>query len=156
MIWKPSEGTPSLAGAKGDKEDPGTPGLAGAKGDKGDLIVVGAAGAKGGKGYKGDTGATKPPGPAATGTGTTWAHIDHPEWTNRFSWSNVGPFISPTETTNFDITTHNSITPISHQVFNIGKRCSRYNVVHTNFLNCMTSIFDDGVCKTNVLHRIKL
>jgi len=58
------------------------------------------------------------------------------------------PFISPSETTNFDIITDNSITPVSHQVYNIGQRFRRYNVVHTENLNLTTAIFDNGVRQT--------
>jgi hypothetical protein len=82
------------------------------------------------------------------GTGTTWANIDRPEWTNQFSWSNVGPFISPPETTNFDIITNNSITPVVYKVYNIGQRFRRYNVVHTENLNLTTAIFDNGARQT--------
>jgi hypothetical protein len=70
------------------------------------------------QGLKGNTGATGSQGlqgiqwPAGTGLGTTWANIDRHEWTNQLSWSNVGSFISPPETTNFDIITNNSITPV--------------------------------------------
>jgi hypothetical protein len=82
------------------------------------------------------------------GAATTWSTIDRPEWTNQFGWANVGPFISPAETTNFDIITNNSITPVSHQVYNLGQRYRRYNLVHTNFINCTTAVFDDGVRQT--------
>jgi hypothetical protein len=63
---------------------------------------------------KGGTGATGPTGLAGTGTGTTWANIDRPEWTNQFAWTNIGPFITPPKTTNFDIIMFNLITPVSH------------------------------------------
>ena len=78
------------------------------------------------------------------GAATTWASIDRPEWTNQFSWSNVGPFISPPETTNFDIITSNSITPVSHKVYNLGQRLRRYNLVHTEFMMCAAVYFDIG------------
>ena len=82
------------------------------------------------------------------GAATTWATIDRPEWTNQFSWSYLGPFISPAETTNFDVITSNSITPVSHQVYNLGQRFRRYNVVHTENLNLTTAIFDNGARHT--------
>ena len=79
---------------------------------------------------------------------TTWATIGRPEWTNQYSWSNLGPFISPAKTMNFDIITNNSITPVSHKVFNIGQRFRRYNVVRTENPNLTTAIFDNGVRQT--------
>jgi len=79
------------------------------------------------------------------GTADWTTLANKPEWINQFSWSNVGPFISPSETTNFNIITNNSITPVSHQVYSIDQRFRRCNVVHTNFLNCTAAIFDDGV-----------
>ena len=79
---------------------------------------------------------------------TTWSTIDRPKWTNQFSLSNVGPNISPSKTTTFDIITNNSITPVVHQVYNLGHRFRRYNVVPTNFLNYATTIFDDTVRQT--------
>jgi hypothetical protein len=82
------------------------------------------------------------------GAATTWSTIDRPEWTNQFSYSNIGPFISPSETTNFDIITNNSITPVVDKVYNIGQRFRRYNVVHTENLNLTTAIFDNGVRQT--------
>jgi hypothetical protein len=42
-----------------------------------------------------------------SGGTTDWNTLaNKPEWINQFSWSNVGPFISPSETTNFDIITN--------------------------------------------------
>ena len=75
-------------------------------------------------------------------------NIDRPEWKHQFSWSNVGPFITPPGTTNFDIITSNSITSVSHHVYNLGQRLRRYNVVHTENLNLTTAIFDNGVRQT--------
>ena len=83
------------------------------------------------------------------GAATTWSTIEHPERTNQFSYSNIGPFISLSKITNFDIITNNSITPVSHQVYNLGRRFRRYNVVHTENLNLTTAIFDNnGVRQT--------
>jgi hypothetical protein len=47
------------------------------------------------------------------------------------------------------VITNNSITPASHQVFNIGQRLRRYILVHANFLSCTTTIFDDRVRQTH-------
>jgi hypothetical protein len=79
---------------------------------------------------------------------TTWSTIDRPEWTNQFSWSNVGPPIYPSETTNVNVITNNSITPVSLQVYNIGQRFRRYNAVHTENPNLTPAIFDNGVRQT--------
>jgi hypothetical protein len=119
--------------------------------DPPDLLPQEATGPQEPAGPTEPTGATRskgpigPQGPAETGTGTTWASIDRPEWTNQFSWSSIGPFISPAETTNFDINTSNSITPVVDKVYNIGQRSRRYNVVHTENLNLTTAIFDNRV-----------
>jgi len=144
---KGDPGTPGLAGAKGDNGDPGIPGLMGAKGDKGDpgtSCLAGAEGAKADKGGKGDKGDTGAIGPVGTGTGTTWTSIDCPEWTNQFDWANVGPVIMPPETINFNVITNHSISPVSHQIYNLCQRLRRCYVVQAQFINCSTAIFDDG------------
>jgi hypothetical protein len=109
---------------------------------------TGPAGPAGATGPQGPIGPIGPQGRAGTGTGTTWANIDQLEWTNQFAWSNVGPFISPPETTNFDIITNNPITPLVHQTYILGQRLRRYYVVHSNFISCTMAIFDDGVRQT--------
>jgi hypothetical protein len=114
------------------------PGPAGPEG------VVGPPGAAGPSGPTGPIGSTGLAGPAGTGTGMTWAIIDHPEWTNQFFWANVGPFISPLEALNFDVITSSSITPVAHQTYNLGQQIRRYYVVRSQFINCSTVIFDDG------------
>jgi hypothetical protein len=103
--------------------------------------VTGAQGQKSNTGAQGIQGIQ---GLAGTGTGTTWANIYGPEWTNQFSCENVGPFISPPETTNFDIITNNSITPVVVKVYNIGQRLRHYNIVHSENVMCRACIFDTG------------
>ncbi len=61
----------------------------------------------------------------------TWANIEKPEWTNQFDWGNVGPFIMPPQTTNYEVITNNSITPVSHQAYYLGQRLRRYYFVHS-------------------------
>jgi hypothetical protein len=152
----------AIAGPKGDTEPAGPASTtaepkgdtgpdsttAGPKGDTGPAGLAGPISAI--TGPKGDTGPAGPAGPAGpqepagTGTCTTWANINRTEWTNQFSWAKVGPFISPPKTTNFDIVTHNSITPVADKVYNIGQRLRRYNIVHSENVMCETVFIDNG------------
>ncbi len=63
-------------------------------------------------------------------------------------WSNAGPFISPPETSNFDVVTTNSNTPSVHQTYNYGQRLRRYYGVHSQYINCTSTIFDNGTRQT--------
>ena len=83
-------------------------------------------------------------GKAATSHAHNWTQITaKPDWTTNFSFENVGPFISPPEASNFDVVISNSLTPSVSSTYNIGQRGRRYNVVHSDFVNCHEIFFDD-------------
>ena len=52
-----------------------------------------------------------------------WATLSgRPEWTNHFTWENIGQYMWPdASTTNFDIVAQNSLTPSAHRVYNLGQ-----------------------------------
>jgi hypothetical protein len=78
------------------------------------------------------------------GAATTWSTIDRPLWTNQFSWENIGPFMFPAETTNFDIVALNSITPSVNNTWNLGQNGRRFLHVYTETLRCRGIGFDTG------------
>jgi hypothetical protein len=73
----------------------------------------------------------------------TWTNINRPEWTNNFGWENVGPFMFPTEASNFDIIAYNSITPTMDYMYNLGQKQKRYKHVYTQFVMCGSVYFNN-------------
>jgi hypothetical protein len=72
----------------------------------------------------------------------TWTNISRLEWTNNFGWENVGPFMLPTEASNFDIVVSNSITPTTDYMYNLGQKQRRYTHVFTEFVMCGSVCFN--------------
>ena len=58
-----------------------------------------------------------------SGGSADWATLSgRPEWTNHFTWENIGAFMWPDNTTaNNDIVAQNSLTPSLHRTYNLGQ-----------------------------------
>lgn len=70
--------------------------------------------------------------------------IDKPEFVNYFTFSNIGPFMFPPETTNLDVVVRNSLTPSINRAYNIGQRELRYRYVYSDYVSCSNICFFDG------------
>jgi hypothetical protein len=64
----------------------------------------------------------------AVGTGTTSFNeiTDKPTWLGKFSSDDIGQYMEPVQQSNYDITLHDSLTPVSNSTFNLGQNLRRF------------------------------
>jgi hypothetical protein len=76
--------------------------------------------------------------------------IHRPEWTEQFTWSNIGPFMDPPEANNFDTVVRNSATPIADYAFNLGQKLLCWRNIWTGNALCeaIAFHFDDNLSDT--------
>ncbi len=61
-------------------------------------------------------------GPAGTGTGTTWANIDRPEWTSFIGYGNAGPHMVPYSPFILNnLVLNESLMPGANKNYNLGQ-----------------------------------
>jgi hypothetical protein len=73
-----------------------------------------------------------------------WTTIDRPEWTNKLGWDNIGPFMDPPQTTNFDVIAQDSVSPSANGIYNLGQLFRRWLWTHTEIVKCNRIFFDAG------------
>jgi hypothetical protein len=61
------------------------------------------------------------------------AVTDKPEWLGKFSLSNVGPYMAPVETENFDVVATESVTPATDYELNLGQEELRWKTVYGGY-----------------------
>jgi hypothetical protein len=64
----------------------------------------------------------------AVGTGTTsWSGItDKPTWIGKISYDDIGQFMDPVQTSNFDLVLYDSLTPSADSTYNLGQDLRRF------------------------------